>query len=812
MARLTVLFFILLSFPGTASALAHWEGFCEQGGQKVATNSAQSTTNVQQSYPGATLTVYLTGTGSPGTKATLYSTNTGTALANPLTCSTFNGYYSFYAANGSVVDLTFSGAGIAAPFTIGAVPGIEPVNQVVYPSAGNTFHQQCVLAASLGQTLQTSAPGAIVIAASENDSGCAINFLSGYLQPASGQTVTLSQDTYCQPTQQCYDISAGGTIAFVRPPASVTPINFGADPTGTVGTATATTAAFNAAAASIITTGGDPSQVAGVLTVPAGSYYTNGSIAVNSTYGAEVNCLTGSKFYWASTTVSNVPFFKFTGTSNASIHGCTFIVTNATYPMSSAGAAAMEFTTGAVTSTGFHVYNNTLSAANNLIYDFILVDGNGATNNDFGVFEKNFATGYNYACFDLQGGESYSHRLTANQCLGYYGGSTGQYGVAASGGTTPGFAASFVWQSGGMQNSTSDFYMNGLSAFTDEIYDVDTETQGSFLISNAGNWQVIGGRIVCCNTTTLAISNAGGNAKVQGVVIFPYRSDELITMVHTPGYVGPAPPGIFEFENVNIQSPNASMSDKLFPGSATNSFLSFNNLTWADNTAGIGGSSILTTTNGGQGIKYSTGTATGTSGTNTLTISGGTLTAAMAGTSAPGTDSSVFVGGHAYRIQSINTGTGVITLLANLVTSPSSAAYVLAYNGGTLEVPSFSGGATTIGNTIVNGTLTVSGVLSAPEGNVSNYIGPINLIPANGTNNALTTAAGVGPPLSAGLTLNLSMNFSLRANASNTLAYQGGSALPIYSVYQANLGTGIPSGQILTVTYNSGGFWQTQTP
>ena len=123
--------------------------------------------------------MYLTGTGSPGTKATLYSTNTGTALANPLTCSTFNGYYSFYAANGSVVDLTFSGAGIAAPFTIGAVPGIEPVNQVVYPSAGNTFHQQCVLAASLGQTLQTSAPGAIVIAASENDSGCAINFLSG---------------------------------------------------------------------------------------------------------------------------------------------------------------------------------------------------------------------------------------------------------------------------------------------------------------------------------------------------------------------------------------------------------------------------------------------------------------------------------------------------------------------------------------------------------------------------------------------------------------------------------------------------------
>lgn len=82
------------------------------------TANVSSTTNVQQSYPQSTVTVYQSGT---TTKVTLYSNNSGTALGNPFTCSTA-GYYSFY-ADISWVDINFSGAGVAVPFTVGAAFG-----------------------------------------------------------------------------------------------------------------------------------------------------------------------------------------------------------------------------------------------------------------------------------------------------------------------------------------------------------------------------------------------------------------------------------------------------------------------------------------------------------------------------------------------------------------------------------------------------------------------------------------------------------------------------------------------------------------
>lgn len=114
---------LLLSSPN-AFGLAHWEGYCQRGGQKVVTNSVQSTTSVQQSYPQATLTVYITGALTP-TLATIYSDNNSTPLANPTTCST-TGYFSFYAFN-NTLDLAFSGVGVPSPFTWGAVQGIDPL-------------------------------------------------------------------------------------------------------------------------------------------------------------------------------------------------------------------------------------------------------------------------------------------------------------------------------------------------------------------------------------------------------------------------------------------------------------------------------------------------------------------------------------------------------------------------------------------------------------------------------------------------------------------------------------------------------------
>lgn len=131
----TIVFTLLL---GTLSqtgafAYAHWEGYCQQGGQVVISpGNSQSITKVQQSYPQATLTAYITGS-SPLTKATLYSDNAGTPLANPLTCSS-RGYFSFYAADGQL-DLTFSGTGISAPFTWGAVQGFNPSNDWIDPTS-----------------------------------------------------------------------------------------------------------------------------------------------------------------------------------------------------------------------------------------------------------------------------------------------------------------------------------------------------------------------------------------------------------------------------------------------------------------------------------------------------------------------------------------------------------------------------------------------------------------------------------------------------------------------------------------------------
>ena len=73
--------------------------------------------------------------------ATLYSDNIGTPLANPFPSSA-TGYYQFYAADGRY-DVTFSGGGIPAPFTIfdqqlldwldvlnGAFPGTVPFSSV----------------------------------------------------------------------------------------------------------------------------------------------------------------------------------------------------------------------------------------------------------------------------------------------------------------------------------------------------------------------------------------------------------------------------------------------------------------------------------------------------------------------------------------------------------------------------------------------------------------------------------------------------------------------------------------------------------
>ncbi len=85
-------------------AMERYNGWCEQGGQKVRVTGNASTTLVMASFPVCLVTVYQTGTFTP---ATIYADNAGTVLANPFTADSF-GHYFFYAVNGRY-DVTVSG-------------------------------------------------------------------------------------------------------------------------------------------------------------------------------------------------------------------------------------------------------------------------------------------------------------------------------------------------------------------------------------------------------------------------------------------------------------------------------------------------------------------------------------------------------------------------------------------------------------------------------------------------------------------------------------------------------------------------------
>ena len=113
LVAVTVLVTALL-FTAPASARNRAFGFCEVGDKTVVVSGLNGAPKVQASYPGCTVTVYLTGT---LTLATLYSDNSSTPLANPFTASSSTGYWFFYADDGRY-DIVESGAGFPAPFTI----------------------------------------------------------------------------------------------------------------------------------------------------------------------------------------------------------------------------------------------------------------------------------------------------------------------------------------------------------------------------------------------------------------------------------------------------------------------------------------------------------------------------------------------------------------------------------------------------------------------------------------------------------------------------------------------------------------------
>ncbi len=266
---LAPLAFARVRFPATGG------GYCQQGGKTTVTSGMSSSTVNQGSFPRATVTVTITGgalgyvntsgtsvtwvsgavfnansqwnsltitinsvtytisscstplqctlTSSAGTQssvtysvanapAALFSDNNGTILANPFTCDS-TGYYFFYADNGSY-DVRFSGTGISTPFTNAGMWGFDPIasapNWIVYSPISGTAAAQCSAAQAAHTTLIVTQ---VMPSLPSQTMACSIVFLGGgMVQPASGQTVTITGPILAPFGLQIFDQSLGGTV------------------------------------------------------------------------------------------------------------------------------------------------------------------------------------------------------------------------------------------------------------------------------------------------------------------------------------------------------------------------------------------------------------------------------------------------------------------------------------------------------------------------------------------------------------------------------------------------------------------------
>lgn len=89
------------------------QGYVERGGENVTTDGRVSTTDVQRSFPSATVSVFNAGT---VILATIFSTELGVPLPNPFIADT-DGHWGFW-ADQARYDVQFSGAGITSPYSL----------------------------------------------------------------------------------------------------------------------------------------------------------------------------------------------------------------------------------------------------------------------------------------------------------------------------------------------------------------------------------------------------------------------------------------------------------------------------------------------------------------------------------------------------------------------------------------------------------------------------------------------------------------------------------------------------------------------
>lgn len=145
MKRILTILLLLLGFLATqslAQTVAKYQSLASRGNVQSQTGGVNSSNKLVGSYPGCTITVYLTGT---TTVAQLYTNVSLTAKSNPFTADS-EGYYEFYIAPGTY-DIRFSGTGITTPFTRSGVvislsnsDGVT-INTANYGTAGDAYSE-----------------------------------------------------------------------------------------------------------------------------------------------------------------------------------------------------------------------------------------------------------------------------------------------------------------------------------------------------------------------------------------------------------------------------------------------------------------------------------------------------------------------------------------------------------------------------------------------------------------------------------------------------------------------------------------------
>ena len=558
-----------------AFGYAHWEGYCEQGGQVVVgPGSSQSTTKVQKSYPQATVSVFYTGaaSGSVSTSGTavtwvggtqfnsnggwngltitingvgytiasvssatsitltvsagtstnvsfsmpatapvaIFSDAAGTVQSNPFACST-TGYFSFYAASGSV-DIQFSGNGVTSPFTWGGVAGTEPSGVLSDVNPPLTLAQLCSQAVAQNKTLTVSRAWPAL-----TNQTCAANlqfYAGGQLQPASGQTVNLSSATQCPLTQQCYDISAGGSISFGdKPPVNVTPNNFGADSTGSVDSV----GQFLAALKSVVGSGGNASTV----TIPPGNYKWSSQLVTPTAImltmrGAGKN----SRILWYGNNSSTALLIP-------NCFACTFenfeIV-----PTSTLLTAIQTENSGAGYTASADIFRSIWIDGGGNLGKCFLFDGPVDGNNDQQRIVDSHCFGYTSSCAQLgnasTGFNVFNVIFEHTTCNGQ---GFGQYGVWLRHG-------SFAWHNGdGGGNYGADFRLDTMGSGGVVIDYGEFECSKQFISTPGGG--VLGGLTVS-NITWDGTGNQASQAQILAGCAAGAQPGPMITY----GFFGPA--------------------------------------------------------------------------------------------------------------------------------------------------------------------------------------------------------------------------------------------------------------------------------